>query len=145
MTRARPPKRDAFVEEVLDLLAPLEASARAMFGGHGVSARGVFLGMIHAGRLYLRVDDATRARYERAGMGPFQVSDFVAKNYYEVPPHILADPRKIVRWANDAADAAAEVRARRAGKSGGSARRARATRVARVSRSKGPRTLRRRG
>jgi len=43
-----------------------------MFGGYGLRSGGVFFGIVHKGRLYFKVDDASRPDYQAAGSEPFR-------------------------------------------------------------------------
>ncbi len=64
---------DGFRSFVLDQLSELEdVMPRSMFGGVGLYSRGLFFGIIARDRLYLKVDDETRAAYEEAGEKPFK-------------------------------------------------------------------------
>jgi len=88
----------AFVLEQLEALA--EVRARAMFGGHGLYSGQSFFGIVYAGRLYFRVDDASRAEYEARGMGPFTPGgDMTMRGYFEVPVDVLEDRSDLARWA----------------------------------------------
>jgi len=59
---------------------------RWMFGSYRLSHRGVFYGIISAGRLCFKTDSAARHEYERRGMGPFQPNmKQTLKHYYQVP------------------------------------------------------------
>jgi DNA transformation protein and related proteins len=63
---------DEFTQHCLELLAPLGAPrARRMFGGRGLYVDDLFIALILAERLYLKVDAQTRARFEAAGCLPF--------------------------------------------------------------------------
>jgi DNA transformation protein len=89
---------------------------RAMFGGHGMYAGDVFFGLIWKGKLYFRVDDATRPDFERKGGKPFVYSrDGVSTtmSYYDVPEDVLEDHEELRRWAERAIEAS---RAAKAGK-----------------------------
>ncbi len=59
----------------MELLAPLgppgAMRSRAMFGGHGLYLDDVFIAIIAAERLYLKVNDSSRPRFEAAGSEPF--------------------------------------------------------------------------
>lgn len=104
MAKAKP---DPFRDDILDRLADLPGlRSRAMFGGHGLYAGPTFFGLLAAGRVYLRVDDATRPKYEAAGMGPFRPfpdkGPMVMRNYYEVPAEVVDDPDEFPRWATEA-------------------------------------------
>ena len=91
----------AFVVEQLDSLGGVRP--KSMFGGHGIYSRENFFAVVDEGRLYFRVDDATRPRYEARGMGPFTYAPgMVMKGYYEVPVDVLEDASELVRWAREA-------------------------------------------
>src|SRR5690349_17927490 len=72
--RTRPPKvTDSFTAFVLDQLAELgDVMPKRMFGAVGLYHRGIFFGIIARGdTLYLKVGDANRRDYERAGTKAF--------------------------------------------------------------------------
>lgn len=112
----RPPDH-TFLEFVLDQLHGLRAlESRAMFGGHGLYQGPVFFAIVHRGRLYFRVGDATRAAYEARGMKPFRPGPSqTLKSYYEVPADVLEDAAEVAGWARAAvaSGAASKSRARR--------------------------------
>lgn len=96
------------LSHLLDTLGPLEPSARAMFGGHGIYSGETFFAIYFGGRLYFRVDDETRRHYVAAGMEPFEPPNKPAtRSYYEVPDEVLASPEILRTWAQSAVDAAA--------------------------------------
>ncbi len=73
MGRPKMSVSDSYKRFVLDQLDELgEVTPRSMFGGVGLYHRDVFFGIVAGDVLYLKVDDATRGDYERAGMGPFR-------------------------------------------------------------------------
>jgi DNA transformation protein len=98
---------DSFTEYVLEQLSDLDGvSARRMFGGHGVYRGDAFFGIVMKGRLWFRVDDETRPRYEAAGSEPFQPNEKQRlKNYLEVPADVVENRDRLVDWARDAAEA----------------------------------------
>ena len=98
-----------FREFVVDQLAELpDVRARAMFGGVGLHSRGLFFGIVASDVLYLKVDDATRGRYERAGMTPFRPypDRSGTMQYYEVPTGVLESAVELVQWAREAVSVA---------------------------------------
>ena len=103
-----------FLAFVLDQLRGLGAvESRAMFGGHGVYSDGIFFAIVHRGRLYFRVSDATRGAYEARGAKPFRPGPRQKlKRYYEVPAEVLEDAPEALRWARAAVAARAEPKAR---------------------------------
>ncbi len=99
-----PSRDDGFKDFVLDQLADLRGvTCRAMFGGHGLSYKGTFFGIIHKGRLYFKVTPATVERYKADGMKPFRPNaKQTLTSFYEVPADILEDPVQACRWADTA-------------------------------------------
>ena len=97
---------DSFKEFVLDQLGALpDLRAQAMFGGHGLYQAEQFFGILMAGRLYLKTDEATRLDYLARGMGPFSYEKArrtLTINYYEVPPEALENREELVAWVNRA-------------------------------------------
>ena len=100
---------DAFKTFVLEQLADLDdLTARAMFGGVGLYAHGVFFGIIARDRLYLKVDDLNRPDYERMGSRPFKPYPDRpgTMQYYEVPVSVLESGLELSAWARKAIAAA---------------------------------------
>ena len=94
---------------VLEQLSGLgTVTAKAMFGGLGLYHDGLFFGLVDDDTLYLKVDDATRGDYEKAGMRPFRPSadEGPSMGYYEVPGDVLEDPVDLTRWAAKAVEVA---------------------------------------
>jgi DNA transformation protein and related proteins len=94
-----------FREFVLDQLSGVaDLQAKAMFGGVGLHAGDVFFGMVAADVLYLKVGDANRAAYTRAGSTPFTPYPDrpASRSYYSVPAKVLEDSRALMRWVERA-------------------------------------------
>jgi DNA transformation protein and related proteins len=110
MTNRRSLRSSASFERfVLDQLADLgPVTSRKMFGGVGLYCGDVFFGIIARDELYLKVDEKTRERYERAGMHPFKPypNRPTTMKYYGVPLEVLESGVELTRWARDAVDAA---------------------------------------
>jgi DNA transformation protein and related proteins len=106
-----------FLAYVLEQLARVEGvSSRRMFGGAGLYSDECFFGLIAADTLYLRVDDANRARFTARGMDrfrPYAERPELSMNYYETPAEVLEDPEELSLWA---AESIAAARAAAAGK-----------------------------
>ena len=94
-----------------DKLTIGDVKARAMFGGHGFYLDGVFFAITARERVFFKVDEQTRSRYEAAGMAAFRPFDdhSVLHSYYEVPPAVLADGEAMQQWATAAQAAARRV------------------------------------
>ena len=100
----------AFVLEQLGRVAPV--TAKAMFGGVGIYADGLFFALMAEDRLYFKVDDTTRADFERLGMEPFRpYGDERAMGYFEVPPDLVEAPVPLEPWMRRAIDVAARAKA----------------------------------
>jgi DNA transformation protein and related proteins len=114
MKHARTLRSSASFERfVLDQLADLGAvTSRKMFGGVGLYCGAVFFGIIARDELYLKVDDRTRAEYERAGTHPFKPYPHrpTTMKYYAVPLGVLESGVELTRWARKAVEAAARAK-----------------------------------
>ena len=73
-----------------------------MFGGYGIYSGPAFFAVVDEGRLYFRVDDASRPEYEARGMKPFNPMGAPMLGYWEVPPEVLEDSAELARWARKA-------------------------------------------
>ena len=108
---------DSLKSFVLDQLSALpDLRTKAMFGGHGLYQADRFFGILMEGRLYFKVDDASRAAFVERGMGPFtyeKARRTLAMNYFEVPPEVLENREELVAWANRAIQVAARPKNRR--------------------------------
>ena len=95
-------------EEVLDRLAALGVvTSRPLFGGHGLYRGEAIFGILSGGKIYLKVDERSRADYESRGMRPFRPNERqMIKSYYEVPPEVLAEFEALISWAGAAIRAA---------------------------------------
>ena len=103
------------IEHCLELLAPLgQPRARRMFGGHGLYVDDVFVAIIAAERLYLKVDAQTRPRFEAAGCDAF-VYDAkgraISLGYFCAPDDAMDSPALMQPWARMALAAALRARA----------------------------------
>lgn len=99
-----------FRDFVLGQLAEIRGLyARSMFGGIGLYGDGVFFGIVAGDVVYLKVDDASRRDYERAGARPFKPypDRQVSLQYYSVPSEIVEDALILTEWARRAVAVAA--------------------------------------
>ena len=99
----------AFVIEQLSAVASV--SVRAMFGGVGIYAEGLFFALMDDDRVYFKVDDATRPRFVDAGMGafdPFKDGKTMG-GYYELPGDVLEDEERLPEWMREAIAVAARA------------------------------------
>lgn len=95
---------------VLQLGALPGLTHKSMFGGYGLWANGVFFGIVYQDKLFFRVGPETIVQYTDAGMTPFATGDFVAINYYEVPPDVQGSGTRLKEWASAAVSAAMKAK-----------------------------------
>ncbi len=102
----------AEIEEIFAPFGPVQA--RAMFGGYGVSREGLSFAIIVDGEVFLKADEACRARFEAAGSAPFVYhakGKPVTMSYWRIPDVALDDPDEMRRWCGLAHDAARRAKA----------------------------------
>jgi DNA transformation protein len=108
-----------FVAHVLDLLDPVgPVTARAMFGGHGVYARGVMFALVDDDELFLKVDGEARPRFEAAGCRQWTFpapKGPTPGGYWRPPDEAHEDSEAMRPWAEEALAAALRKAAARAG------------------------------
>jgi DNA transformation protein len=85
-----------------------------MFGGIGLYRHDLFFGIIAGDVLYLKVDEANRGEFEKAGMAPFKPygDHGGTMQYYAVPLDVLESPLELAEWARRAVAAAERSRGR---------------------------------
>lgn len=87
----------AFVLDQLSRIRPV--TSRAMFGGLGLYADGLFFALADDDVLYFKVDDTNRPDFEKEGMGPFRpFGDERAMGYFEVPGEVLEEEYALAVW-----------------------------------------------
>lgn len=86
-----------------ELLEPLgRITVRRMFGGAGLYADGLIVGLEVEGSLYLKTDDATRQRFADAGGSPFLYEGKgkpVTMSYWTAPEEAMDSPEAMQVWA----------------------------------------------
>ena len=96
-----------FVAHVLEMMRSAgSASARAMFGGHGVYLEGLIVGIVDDDVLYLKTDDATRAAYVERELPPFRYrghdGEWHVTGYFRAPDEALESPPAMHEWLRGA-------------------------------------------
>ena len=98
--------------------------AKRMFGGWGISVDGVTVAVIADltklgganEKLYLKVDDVTKAQFEAAGGKRFEMASKDGKtmgmNYYTTPDETMESPDAMLPWARLALNAALDAKAK---------------------------------
>ncbi len=109
------PKRNEFVEHVLELLAPFgSVSARRMFGGYGIYRDALMFGLVADDVLYLKADGANRGEFGDAGSEPFSYTSRqrqVILSYWRAPEEALESRAAMQPWARSAFAAALRAKA----------------------------------
>jgi DNA transformation protein and related proteins len=100
---------DDFLNYVLDQLSRWgDVSVRRMFGGAGLYRDGRMFGLIADDVAYLKVDEASRDDFLKAGSSPFnpypELNKATILSYYEIPPEVLENRDELCRWAQRALD-----------------------------------------
>lgn len=105
-----------FAVELLSSVGPV--SAKRMFGGHGVYARGVMFALLDDDELFLKVDGETRARFRDAGCRNWVYPGMAEAetSYYRPPDEAHDDPEAMAPWAQLGLEAALRARAAKATK-----------------------------
>ena len=87
-----------------------------MFGGHALYIDGLCMALIIQDMLYLKVDDAHRALFERAGCKPFTYAgkndEVHVMSYYTAPEEAMESPAEMLPWARRGLAAAVAARAK---------------------------------
>jgi DNA transformation protein len=104
----------SLIEHAKELFEPFgEISIRKMFGGAGVYCDGLFFAILAEDGVFLKVDDATRPEFARAGLAPFvfEMKDGSKgeMSYHGVPDDFYDDADVRRRWTTLALDAAARA------------------------------------
>jgi DNA transformation protein len=104
------PVTDGFRDFVIEQLEQVarDIRARRMFGAVGIYCGDLFFAVIADDRVYFKVDDQTRPKFDAEGMQPFRPygEDYAAISYYEVPVGVLESPDDLRVWARTAVGAA---------------------------------------
>jgi DNA transformation protein and related proteins len=97
-------KDESFKDFVVDQMRDLHGvEARRMFGGFGLYQDETFFGIVHNGRLYFKIDEASVGDYRKRKMKPFRPNrKQILKSYYQVPVEILEDAEQLGDWAKRA-------------------------------------------
>jgi len=107
-----------FIDHVLELMRDSgAATARAMFGGHGIYLDGTIVGIVVADVLYLKTDDETRPAFIAQGLGQFEYATRTGKiqgtSYYQPPEDALESRAAMRDWLRLALAAARRAAAKR--------------------------------
>ncbi len=103
------------IQELFSEFGPV--SVRRMFGGAGLYADGIMIGLVADGVIYLKVDESNAPDFEREGLPPFTYTSGngrqIVMSYRRMPDRLYDDPVELPRWAGAALAAAKRVAAGR--------------------------------
>ena len=87
------------VESFVDRLLPLgDVTNKKMFGGYGIFESGKMFALVNSeGQIFLKVEDANREKFERAGS-----PQHGRMPYFQIPDEILEDNDRLLVWAQEA-------------------------------------------
>jgi DNA transformation protein and related proteins len=115
--------KNRYLDFVIEWLSPLgEITARAMFGGYCLYCDGIVFALVADDTLYLKVDAATRPRFESHGLKPFRPFADRPKvaghypqvmQYYPPPAEFFEDPAMVSDWGRAAVEAGLRVKSRK--------------------------------
>ena len=84
--------------------------ARRMFGGLGLFAGDVMIGIVIKDRNYLKTDENTREAFVAEGAGPFvyakRTGQEISLSYYEIPDRLYDEPEEFAEWVRRAHEVA---------------------------------------
>jgi len=96
-----------YIQELFSQFGPV--SVRRMFGGAGIFADGLMIGLIADDDIYLKADAETVPAFEREGLKPFTYGAKrrrIVMSYWRMPDRLLDDPDELAQWARAALGAA---------------------------------------
>lgn len=112
--------RDEDIAWLCELLAPLgRIAARRMFGGAGLYADGLIVGLEVGGALYLKTDEASRQAFADAGGHSFVYDGKgkpIAMSDWTPPEEAMDSPEAMRPWARLALEAALRSAAKKSAK-----------------------------
>lgn len=93
-------------EQIQELFSVFgRVSVRRMFGGAGIFADGLMIGLISDGDIFLKADAQTIPKFQAEGMAAFTYGAKqrrVVMSYWRMPDRLLDDPEELAEWARSA-------------------------------------------
>ena len=106
-----------FVDYVMELFGPFgTATARRMFGGHGVYLDGLMFAIVSGDTLYLKADEMNRIEFEQAGCEMFgytRKGRRATLGFFRAPEDAMESPELMLPWARSAYAAALRANAKK--------------------------------
>ena len=82
---------------------------RRFFGGEGICAGDIMIGMVFSDTIYFKTDAETRKAFLSEKSKPFTFrkgGETVVTGWYALPDRLYDDPEELARWARAALDVA---------------------------------------
>jgi DNA transformation protein len=84
---------------------------RRFFGGEGICAGEIMIGMIFDDRIYFKTDEMSRKPFLAEGCKPFtfekrSTGERIVTGWYALPDRLYDDPDELAQWARAALDVA---------------------------------------
>jgi DNA transformation protein len=115
--RSKPKPQPDIVRRFLALTTPIGAvEAKPMFGGYGFYFEGMIFALEAYGKIWLKADMETRARFEAAGCEPFLYEGrtrTVEMPYWTIPEEAMRGGAPLKRWVGLSLDVARRASARK--------------------------------
>ena len=96
----------AGIKELFSVFGAVDV--RRMFGGAGIFADGVMLGLVHDGIIYLKADEQTIPAFKREKLAPFTYSTKTGtrsiNSFWRMPERLYDDPDELAQWARQSLD-----------------------------------------
>ena len=117
MMDTRPSANHSFehIRELFTAFGPVDI--RRMFGGAGIYAHGIMIGIVADDVIYLKADESTRAAFEQENCAPFV---YAAKggrravmSYWRLPEKLYDSADELAEWARAAFAVAERAAARK--------------------------------
>ncbi len=105
-----PPKGDPHrFDDLFSTFGPIRL--RRFFGGEGICAGEIMLGMIFDDRIYFKTDELSRKPFLTEGCKPFtfhksRTGETIVTGWYALPDRLYDDPDELAAWARAALDVA---------------------------------------
>ena len=105
-------KDASFHEFVMnELFANIDGvTSRPMFGGWGIYRDGMFFALIDDGQLYFKVDESSKAAYQKYGSKPFVYTGHKGKavtmSYYELPAEVMEKSELLQKYVETSVNVA---------------------------------------
>ena len=81
-------------------------SLRRFFGGEGIYAGDVMIGMVFGDTIYFKTDDSSIKSFRREGSRPFTFTkrgtEVIETTWFSLPDRLYDDPEELAHWAREA-------------------------------------------